>query len=340
MLLFRPISLLLPVEPPEQADSTADIFTAQAFCQAITPCPLGADRQRFLHLIADIKNRKDDYAAQLSALTMAAMSRNGQAESEQSIITTLLGGHRLAEKVNPDDDRQARLWQARLVLKIAEILDQEEEDLGKQLALLDDQQDDLFKRLHGQLEADDEENLLAELQQLRQKMNSPDRKAVRNRLNAWKQLFLLGEVPDLPIWLTTMAEAADVLLEDLPGANGNMSRFGSIASIAPLCTLALPAHIGWTEEAALPRIESFRSQAETTLVNLAEALAELDQTKLTSQAEKWQTEIDQAFPAATYGRSQLRIYDLRPTSCAVLLGRPAQAGNMTGSVLAVLEELP
>lgn len=332
LLLFRPLSLLLPVEPPEQADSTADIFTRSAICQAITPCPLGDDRQRFLQLIADIRNRKDDYAAQLSALTLAAMTRNGQQkESEQSIIATLLGGHRLAEQVKPEDDRQARLWQARLVLKIAEILDEEEEDLGKQLALLDDQQDDLFKRLHGQIEGEDEEDLVAELEQLRRKMSSPDRKAVRNRLNAWKQLLMLGEVPNLPIWLTTMPEAADLLLEDWPGAGGSNKL---------LCTLALPAHIGWTAEAALARIEPFRTEAASILTNLAEALAGSDQARLEGLVQQWQAAIEQAFPTATNGRCQLRIYDLRPTCCAVLLGRPAQLGDTAGSLLAVLDETP
>jgi hypothetical protein len=333
-LVFQPLTLLLPVEPPEPADTTADIFNSHGFCQAITPSPLGKDRDRFLHLIHDIQYRKDDYAAQLSALTVAAMStgQRRRDDSEQSIIATLLGGHRLSQQVVPEDDRQARLWQARLVLKIAEILDLEEEDLAKQLALLDDQQDDLFKRLHGEIEEEDEESLLEELQQLRKKMNRPDRKAIRNRMNAWKHLFNAGKVSGKQIWTTTMAEAADILLEDYE------NRAGSAAEI--FIEIPMPANIGWNTKEALERVNVFRRENSAVGDSLAQIVMIMESKNSQALVEQWSEAISRTFPETNFGRTILTFYDLRKSSCANLMGEPAQEGELSGTLLAVLREVP
>jgi hypothetical protein len=95
-LFFDLVHFLQPVEGDESEQPTAglsDTFMDKGFCQVHTPAPLGTDRDRFLHLVHDIEKRKDDYAAQLSSLTIASMSapqRNNEA-SKSAILSELLG---------------------------------------------------------------------------------------------------------------------------------------------------------------------------------------------------------------------------------------------------------
>ena len=114
-LLFPQVHILQPVEAEENDGATAehpDIFIKNGFCQVHTPCPLGDSRQRFLHLIADIRNRKDDYAAQLSSLTMAAMSapRPRGDDTTQGIISSLLGTKTVEDEKEQREAVELALW--------------------------------------------------------------------------------------------------------------------------------------------------------------------------------------------------------------------------------------
>ncbi|MFN2353747.1 MAG: hypothetical protein ABR512_04380, partial [Desulfopila sp.] len=99
-LLFPNINIIQPVDKaPASAARDMDIFMESHFCHDHikfhttfhTPHPLGEDRQRFLYLINDIQNRKDDYAAQLSHITLASMSeeKSKDDETEQQIVSSL-----------------------------------------------------------------------------------------------------------------------------------------------------------------------------------------------------------------------------------------------------------
>ena len=59
-LFFAPIHFLKPIESPPDSEEKAesDIFMDQQLCQAHTPVPLGKNRERFLHLVNDIKQRQ------------------------------------------------------------------------------------------------------------------------------------------------------------------------------------------------------------------------------------------------------------------------------------------
>jgi len=157
-LLFGKIHILAPVE--DHFPSTTkklDTFMDSRFCQVHTPHPLGEDRQRFLYLINDIQNRKDDYAAQLSNITLASMSdqKGTGDEAKYQIVSSLLGRHS-ADKKDRNEQQMDLLWQARLVLKIGEMLDQEEEEVARSLVHLDESEADLFERLKGENAEDDD----------------------------------------------------------------------------------------------------------------------------------------------------------------------------------------
>ena len=140
-LLFPTIHLLQVAEHNIHGNGgqATDSFMKAGLCQTHTPSPLGNDLERFTRLVSDIKNRKDDYASQLTTLTLSAMSNSSRksGDSQQEIISSLLSN----SQSFPDKEKEQKnlnLWQARLVLAIGEIVDHEEEDIARQLAIIKD----------------------------------------------------------------------------------------------------------------------------------------------------------------------------------------------------------
>ena len=356
-LFFNTIHLLQPVEGDEQkdqeplSDSGSHLFTESGFCQVHTPSRLGADRDRFLHLLHDIRNKKDAYVEQLSYLTLASLSAPASRgdSSKQAILSSLLQG--MEQDSAGDEQERLALWQARLILKIAEILDQEEEELALQLATIDDQEIALFRRLQGEMrESGDghgrpsvarfrdgqratggsgdedgaEEDPFLELLALKQKMNQPRPGMIKNRLRAWSRLYLSGPMPSLRLWTTRRPEAADILLEQYERESGQ----------APIVLLQLDLPAGISREDTDGReVEQFRAEMGAPLQEMAEALGKLAMTEieddsdpalLLPQAERWQeawsSRLEASFPAGHYGRTPLTIHLLAGMPFSELIG--------------------
>ncbi len=348
-LLFAKIHILEPVEREENdgaAAGPADLFINNGFCQAHTPCPLGDSRGRFLHLIADIKNRRDDYAAQLSALTMAAMSvpRPQEDDTPQSIISSLLGTHAGKDEQEKEDAVRHLLWQARLVLKIAEILDQEEEDIARRYSQLGDRETALFRHLHGEEAADPEEDEdpLRELVEMRDKTSQPSSAVIKNRFRAWKQLYVAGDLPEWSIWATHMAAAADIILDLYESAQGRPA--------LEIGRFALPAGVGQDRQEAFERIASFRAGNTDLLSRMAADLAAVlaDKPDQIAAGERfpaegaavcreWNEALDDHFPAGQFGRTTATAYLLPDRSFSSLLGKKTAAGTAEPALLLVID---
>lgn len=324
-LLFSKLHVLQPVEDVETADTSADIFKTTGYCQAHTPCPLGDNRDRFLHLIRDIKDRKDDYAAQLSSLTVASMSAKKASidDSSQGIVASLLGGHGLETTPEADDD--VELWQARLVLKIGEILDFEEEEVAMQMAMLDDEENGLFKTLQGEL-AEEDESLADELKQLKEKINRPSASTINKRLAAWSRLYNAGSIENNQIWLTHMPEVADTLLERYEEHHNQPA--------CKIAELALPANIGWSKVDSIDVINSFRKDNGDLLDRLTRAISENNSHRLASLQTEWNQAIEASFPESINGLAQLTFYNFTESSIAELLGKEKcdEAGKLLGVI--------
>lgn len=225
------------------------------------------------------------------------------------------------------------LWQARLVLKIAEVLDREEEELAQQLAAIDDEEIALFRSLQGEIRESGDEDVVEEdpfieLLELKQKMNQPRPGMIKNRLRAWSRLFLSGPLPDnFCLWTTRRQEAADILLEKYEQECGQ----------APILLLQidLPARISQENAEAVREIEQFRDEMQAHLQELATALGELvkagnlnvsDPASLLPQAETWKevwnSKLESSFPASQYGRTPLTLHLLAEMPFSELIGEP------------------
>lgn len=323
LLMFQKTHLLQPVETSATADNAADIFKTAGLCQAHTPCPLGKDRDRFLHLIRDLRERKDDYAAQLSSLTVAALSEKKSSvdDTQYGIMSSLLGNHGGASQ--PEEDTDTLLWQARLVLKIGEIFDQEQEEVAMHMALLDDQQDNLLKTLQGEIN-EDEETLFAELQQLKAHISHPTASTIKNRLSAWSKLYLEATSAEPAIWLTHMVEAADILLERYQEATK--------APAPIIAEFELPANIGWARDKVVDEIHAFQENNRGLLADIAEAFSAPATASIKPLSERWAEALENAFPRDNTGRTALTLYHLADISCGGLLGKADSPGTLLAVV--------
>ncbi|MEK6201719.1 MAG: hypothetical protein N2A40_04790, partial [Desulfobulbaceae bacterium] len=264
--------------------------------------------------------------------------------SKLTIISSLLQG--MEQDADASDggsgneqERQA-LWQARLVLKIAEVLDQEEEELALQLATIDDQEIDLFRRLQGEMRESgdediaEEEDPFTELLELKQKMNQPRPGMIKNRLRAWSRLFLSGPMPNFRLWTTRRQEAADILLEQYERESGH--------SPIELLQIDLPARISQEGSDASGEVEQFRTGMQAQLQELAEALRELvtseikddtDPVLLLLQGEAWKeawnARLESSFPASHYGRTTLTLFLLAGMTFSDLIGKAQSATEVT-----------
>lgn len=322
-LLFPKIHILHPAEPAETDHGVADIFNSGGLCQAHTPCPLGEDRDRFLHLIRDIRDRKDDYAAQLSNLTVAALSSKKSSidDTSRGIVASLLGTGGMQPE--EEDNTDAALWQARLILKIAEQLDKEEEEIAMQMALLDDEKDGLFKKLQGEMD-EDEETLFDELIQLKNRMAPPTAGSVLKRLKAWSRIYAHSDI-EPRVWLTQLEETADSLLEKYEEKMQLPAK--------PFLQLEIPANIGWESADAVRRISDFKEQNNTLLATLKELI--LSGEDDTAAPGQWSETLQREFPQEETGRSTVMFYNMAGISCGDLLGKETAAQQ---NILAVVRQ--
>ncbi len=319
LLLPDTLHFLQPVEPAENTETAdCDLFTEQGICQAHTPSPLGKDRERFLALLHDIETRKDSYTEQLSGITLANLSakKDNSEKSHQTIMATLLDGQGLSQQTVSDETLQEQLWQARLVLSLAETLDKEEADLAMTLADIDSDELSLFQDLKGEMDgetADDEANPFADLQAIKAKMGQPRPGAMKKRFQAWKTLYASGTLPE-DFWFaaTTDEEAAELLSAEYETQSGRTT--------APLLLLDLPGHIHLEAKDNRDQIQQFRKETKQLRADITSKLTEIvsmphmnliDPIALLPDAgilaRDWNEIIDYRFPAEKFGRRSLDL---------------------------------
>ncbi len=329
LMLAGRLSFLQPIEadPKDSEANEPDLFIKRGLCQAHTPAPLGADRQRFRRLVDDIKYRRDDYAAQLSALTMAGLSAprtEKSGESRLQILSSLLSEHGMGT-TDRSPGNATELWQARLVLAIAEILDQEEEMLLRDLQVLDEREWEMLRSLHGDDEDTDEENPLAELERLRARLGTTRPTAFRTRFQAWLKMMQSAPAPDVDVWIAGSSDAADQIFE--------LSEKNGAGAAPPLISLPLPRYIDASPKYVAEQIGQFHDEATALYDALSSDLQRvrnddyhepIDAALLLPSAgpwiDEWQTLVDKHFPAGSHGRTGLRFYVLRDTSVETVLG--------------------
>ena len=156
-----------------------------------------------------------------------------------------------------------------MILSIGEILDREEEEIARNLAILEDDQADLFRELHGEDEESEEDSPFAELRRLTGNLNAAGSGNMKKRFKAWKTLFLEGNLQECEVFLTTSQDGGELLLE---------SYEKRINQPAPLISsLELPGLIGWSSNEASRSAALFSKNNKELLSRIHETLADFSQ---------------------------------------------------------------
>ena len=271
----------------------------QGTLQLFTPAPLGDQRERFLALTGDMQKRRDDYTSQLSMLTLAGLSRRGQAETKNSILTNLL---KIGKIDSRNEEEELLLWQSRLMLKLGEFFDAEQTELNEALRNITNRQDDLFAELRE--ETDNPFSLTAGLQGSGHQADA----ILQHRLKAWSRLYFHAPPQPQPqVFITDNETVLDTLQEVFEKNHRLNAR--------KIASLELPARRGSAAEspALAPLIHQCPNlQAAMVALTTADAFNPPQMEALTvlfsGSATEWSHGLDTYYPAGQYGRCTLDLF--------------------------------
>ena len=253
LFFFDKIFHYLPAEAEKSNDPEADL----GLCQGYPPVPFQEDLDRFRHLIRELKgNEAEFYSGSLSAMADAAKNRDEQ--SVRSIVQAL-GGRAAAEAEGAKAAAREELWQARLLLRLAEILNQEEQELQEELAAISIKEQELFEALKGEPE------IAVSLSSLPQSIGrSPVRPEIVVR--AWARLFLADPRQESHnILVSGHQDAVELLFDANEALSGKRP--------ARLFRIPLPAAGAMERDAFLEARTAFRVTAKETLAAFTSLLA-------------------------------------------------------------------
>jgi hypothetical protein len=346
LLFFAPLHFLQLVEPGQAPviDSEADLFMKHGLCRPHVPAPLGENREQFVRLIGDIGERKEHLVAQLIGMTT-------DSDPVPAGIKPLDGKHNIVSSLLLKYDMKhvstggagLQLWQARLVLAIAEILDSREEALREQFSFFNEDEIAAFRALQGQSDQD-EEDLFSESENIKALLEKSRSGNIKKRFNAWLRLLQNQAIPPVNVWLASTRASAEQIF--------NRYESTGKAHAVPLLKLALPAQIAASGQYVLEEIEKFH---KTTMHIHRGLVADFERTVRTvpyvdkdesllpygtDWAEQWESALDDFFPASSYGRNDCTFYLLPDQPIARLLSLSESPGVSTGDtahgLLAVL----
>ena len=143
LLFFEKIIYYRPVENGEAKEEVPD---ADTLCHGYAPVPFGEDLDRFKSLLKDLKGHENEfYSGQLSAMAPGQMGKQ-----DKTSVTDLIST--ITKSVDPGKQTlkdKETLWQARLLLKLAEIMAREERELQEELDAITEKEKKLFDALKG-----------------------------------------------------------------------------------------------------------------------------------------------------------------------------------------------
>jgi hypothetical protein len=282
---------------PHIATPFIEHLQQQGVLNLFTPVPLGEQRERFLALTGDMKMRKDDYASQLSMLSLAGLNRRERTETKHSILASLLQRGNIAGK---KEEEELLLWQSRLVLKLGEFFDAEQADLNNALRKISSRQDALLAELR------DEEDMPFSLTTSLHESGSKPEGILHHRLRAWSRLYFHGAPPAEPQVFITRHLAAIDTLQEVYEKNHRQG-------VQQIAVLELAASDFQSSPQPLP-LEPLIDQCPS----LRSALAALtshgtnQETELSKRfsdcAAEWSQCLAERYPTSQYGRCTLTLF--------------------------------
>jgi hypothetical protein len=331
LLFFSPLHFLQLVESEVSSETNheAELFLRSGLCEEHIPAPLGDNREHFLRLIGDIRAREEHYVGQLGKLSIDARHSPvaNKNDTGNKIVSSLLEEFGI-EHTNTETD--LKLWQARLVIAIAERLDSNEEDLREELAYFDENE---IATLDSQA-ADDSsvEDLLKKLTDIKGKLGKTPSGSMVKRFEAWLRLMQNHPVPAVKVWLASTRNSAEQIFRRYE-STGN-------GSAVPLLKLAFPAHIMASGNYVVQQIKEFQRATSNIRQGLVADFRRIATTVPyvrdsresllpygTDWADQWEGMLHEYFPASRDGSNHVTIYLLPDQPIARLLSLKESGGT-------------
>lgn len=334
LLFFTPLHFLQYVEHGTGSNHESDLFLQRGLCQAHIPAPIGENNQQFLRLIDDIRNRKEYYVAQLRAMTVDSKTDpkgTKTVDQKHGIVSSLLQEYGVT---NQAIETNLELWQARLVLAIAEMLDSAEDELleqfSEQLDFFNEEEIAVFHSLQD-ANGTNGEDLINKLELIKLQLERSRLSDTIKRFKAWLRLLKEQPLPSVKVWLASTRDSADQIFK----------RYKSItnSSAIPLLKLAFPAHIYASGKYIVQQIEEFQQATTSIHQGLVADFEQIVKTVPyerdslesllpygTDWAEQWEGMLDEYFPASRDGRNDITFYLLPDQPLARVLSLSESAG--------------
>lgn len=328
LLFFDQLHFINPIENNDIFDSN-HIFAEHGLCQEDTPKPLGNDRDRFIHLIKDILTRKDDYLTQLNLLTLAQYSSSSdkQRESRTEIMSSILGPG-VSAITDEKETATELLWRARLLLLLGQKYDMEEEELASHLQVLDDKEIELFKKLQGNDE-EEQDNPFSEIMELQKKTIKQNASMIYARCREWMRLLEDTPLENSQLLVTTKQDAFDYCSDNFEKQYNSLPQY--------IDALPLPAYIGREAEGVIEKVQQFKENNAELIKMLQQQIIplleqEYDRNERTGIDDKllakWEEALEQQFPENISGRKQLKLFQFARFRICAVTNRQSVANSL------------
>lgn len=327
LLYFETIFLYSPQEDiPERLPAAL----SHLYCH-YAPVPFGDGLHNFQQLIRDMtNNRATYYGGGLSSLAAQANSVD-----EESVW-------RLVSRLSPMEGTNAApdaLLQARLLLKLAEVRAQEDQDIEQTLFEIDNQRQTMLQGL-----SNDDDNEDAKLAPLISLDRQPGDAHLEQRLRAWALLFL-ADRDMAKHWLLSTTPEVMAILADY--ATKTINEQPHLLLSLPLPGTAVVSSL--TPEAYLLERRAWRQETSTGLAALAVGIKGSATTGTFSDAASILAQLTACHQKmSAWGGSpqaRLELY-LLPVSLAALLAKIAKvpvhdlrAASLPHGLVAVVQPL-
>lgn len=143
LCLLNQIDYYLVVE--DDKDQPGD-SGASSYWQGLVVAPLGAEREKFLAMIRDIRL----YGAQYYENCLARLSADGGLDPDETSARQLASRVKEGKISGQEKLPPAKLWQARVVLQLAEILEEEKAEIDRGMAAVKRNEMNVFRGLKGE----------------------------------------------------------------------------------------------------------------------------------------------------------------------------------------------
>ena len=352
LLFFDSLSYYLPTEADSVGSADYDLF--RDHCIGYAPAPLGVDLNRFNRLLHELENSRADDLARLFASAKSPITTGEVRDNTETTTGNVFTALHTDNNETAHLQYKERLWQARLVLKLAELLDKREREVKEGLAHITSAEKKILSTLEGDDAFQGDIERSSDLEKTTGRSEYSDTYSTVGssvlaslKLRAWAELFLTDSSPDRPFIL--VVSNSDYGSRILDGYENVWHRIPE--KIVSLTIPAIPdlGSSGPLNEQYFLRRNKLRTAVRdhfeyfnNILVQTAAKDKKTDSESAPGHAAAWERAVEIEFPESASGSRKLDFYCFPDTPPEILMQKlfhinsPGKNPRDTAGILAVL----